>query len=77
MSRSYHVTEKAARVAFANGDIEPMYQASEKSWVKKSQKELRAAQRIIPEKKRVISRHIVSHEKRRTSVTKTNLKDSL
>jgi len=75
MSRSYHVTEKTARVAFANGDIEPMYQASEKSWVKKSQKELRAAQKIIPEKKRVISRHIVSHEKRRTMLTKAKRKE--
>ena len=77
MSRSYHVTEKAVRVAFANGDIEPIYQASEKSWVKKSQKECRAAEKIIPGKKRVISRHIVSHEKRRTVLTKAKRKEQL
>jgi hypothetical protein len=37
MSRSYHVTERQARLAFRQGDVEPTYQASEKAWVKKQQ----------------------------------------
>jgi hypothetical protein len=37
MSRSYHVTRRAAIRAFAEGDSIPAAQASEKAWVKKAE----------------------------------------
>lgn len=73
MSRSYHVTEKAARVAFVNGDCEPMYQASEKSWVKKKQKQARTIRKAVPEKKHAIPRAIVGREKKRTQIAHAEL----
>lgn len=60
MSRSYHVTEKEATAAFYEGDLEPGYQASEKSWVKQEQKKARQQGVATP------NRSIVSDEIGRT-----------
>jgi len=62
MSRSYHVTEKRARDAYNQGDIEPTYQASEKSWVKRRQREIRQQKELIT------NRSIVSVEAARTKL---------
>lgn len=67
MSRSYHVTEKAANVAFANGDTTPTYEASEKAWVKKKQKEARAIKKVFPKAPVATARAVVGREKKRTS----------
>jgi hypothetical protein len=64
MSRSYHVTEKKARTAFLCGDQEPGYMASEKSWIKRKQKEARSPQRAG--NKSPSNRAIVAEEKKRT-----------
>lgn len=65
MSRSYHVTKKAAQAAFQQGDAEPVYQASEKAWVKTAQTKARTA------KVTVTSRAIVSAEIARTRKVKS------
>jgi hypothetical protein len=67
MTRSYHVTRKAARVARANGDAEPAEHASAKSWVKKTEKMTRSARKHVPqeEQERSRNRDIVSRAKRR------------
>lgn len=67
MSRSYHVTKKAAVAAFVNGDTEPTYQASEKAWVKSKQKQARAMKKAVPDKRVAPTRAIVGREKKRTS----------
>lgn len=61
MSRSYHVTEKEATAAFYEGDLQPVYQASEKSWVKQEQKKARQKGITTP------NRSIVSNEIARTN----------
>ena len=66
MSRSYHVTKKAAVAAFVNGDTEPAYQASEKAWVKSKQMEARAIKKAVPDMKVAPARAIVGREKKRT-----------
>jgi hypothetical protein len=67
MSRSYHVTKKAAVAAFLNGDIEPTYQLSEKKWVKNKQKLARSRASRLPDKRVPVARAIVGKEKRRTA----------
>jgi hypothetical protein len=64
MSRSYHVTERKVRRAWAEGDKAPMYAASEKSWVKKKQKEERALSTVRARTRS--NRAIVGREKART-----------
>ena len=64
MSRSYHVTEKKARIAFSEGDVQLAYQASEKSWVKREQ------QRARQQQKGTTNRSIVSNEATRTKQVK-------
>jgi hypothetical protein len=64
MSRSYHVTEKKALAAFLQGDEEPSYMASEKSWIKRKQKEARSPQSLG--NKSLSNRAIVAEEKKRT-----------
>jgi hypothetical protein len=64
MSRSYHVTEKKAKAAFYAGDSEPMYQASEKSWVKKQHKKARKTEAGS------VNRAVVGIEKARTAKVK-------
>jgi hypothetical protein len=50
MSRSYHVTKKAAIVAFMNGDTEPTYQLSEKAWVKNKAEARKSSREQFPRK---------------------------
>jgi hypothetical protein len=71
MSRSYHVTEKAARRAFAEGDTKPTLDASEKSWVKKAAE--RKRQRSGAARRRPSNRAIVSEEKSRTQRVREKL----
>jgi hypothetical protein len=67
MSRSYHVTKKAAVAAFLNGDIEPTYQLSEKEWVKKKQKLARSVASSLSDKRVPVARAIASKEKQCTA----------
>jgi len=69
MSRSYHVTEKQARAAFARGDIEPTVLVSEKSWVKKKELIARPATTVADGFKVAINRAIVAREKKRTAAS--------
>jgi hypothetical protein len=68
MSRSYHVTERQARLAFRQGDVEPTYQASEKAWVKKQQ--TRARKTGVGA---TTNRAIVAGEKARTHRARTRV----
>jgi len=68
MSRSYHVTEKQARLALARGDIQPTVLVSEKSWVKKKGLKARIAETNGVELKISTNRAIVACEKKRTAV---------
>jgi hypothetical protein len=68
MSRSYHVTEKAARIAFQQGDTQPGYQVSEKACVKKAQRKTRTANGAKT------NRAIVSAEIARTATVKKLLR---
>jgi hypothetical protein len=61
MSRSYHVTERKAKVAFYQGNTDPSYLVSEKSWVKKQAKTARESKQTIS------NRAIVGDEKKRTA----------
>ena|GEM_PF-3137621 len=69
MSRSYHVTEKKALAAFLQGDEEPTYTASEKSWIKRKQKEARSRQSVG--NKSLSNRAIVAEEKKRTELVRS------
>lgn len=65
MSRSYHVTEKEATAAFYEGDLEPGYQGSEKSWIKRAVSRMRKGSLQIP------NRAAVGEEKARTKRVET------
>jgi len=47
MSRSYHLTRRAAIRAFTDGDTRPAAQASEKAWVKKAETVERSRARTV------------------------------
>jgi hypothetical protein len=64
MSRSYHVTRRAAIRAFAEGDTTPTMDASEKSWIKKAEKRQRLLAAAIGHRQK--NSVIVSGEKGRT-----------
>jgi len=70
MSRSYYVTQKKVRAAFRLGDNEPMYGASEKSWVKKKEKLAREATKVVGNKS-PSNRAIVAREKLRTAFARS------
>jgi hypothetical protein len=61
MSRSYHVTKRAAIRAFAEGDTAPTEDASEKSGVKKAEKQERGLAATIGHRQK--NSAIVSGEK--------------
>jgi hypothetical protein len=46
MSRSYHVTRRAAIRAFAEGDFEPTVEASDKSGVKSRERQQRQIEAV-------------------------------
>lgn len=77
MSRSYHVTRKAAEQAMDEGDLEPTWEASEKADVKIAVTQRRDAGRTIKsltgrELRKMPNRAFVAKEKSRTLGAKTN-----
>ena len=66
MSRSYHVTRRAAIRAFAQGDTVPGEAASEKSGIKKEEKRERRVAALTARRKK--NSAIVSGEKNLTKI---------
>jgi hypothetical protein len=64
MSRSYHVTKRAAIRALAEGDVMPTADASEKAWVKKAESAQRQRAHVVGQRSK--NSTIVSRQKRLT-----------
>lgn len=66
MSRSYHITRKAADRAMDEGEMLPTWQASEKAWVKDRVERSREATKMTKGEIQTPNRVVVAAEKKRT-----------